>query len=273
MIILTLAALYLMRSTFEIYLIPILPLLFLHAVRGVALLRRESRPLLLSISVAAALCLPWSLVPWWRAAMHEILHGLTGGAVTWNAAMAGIFLLLATAAALLGVWLLYRRNRLRTLLSLPLTGTVLLAFAVSACVRIWFIVPAANTDGAAAAAAALRMSNASQVFLIGKGDNPQLTFYLEGADIGWKEGEDRRYEWLDPHTFGVEGIRARIESGQRGGPVAVLIERNEDTQKPEGNEREILPRGFSQRLQCGRYSIAGDPLLVLTSHVKNEQQK
>jgi hypothetical protein len=258
-----LVVLWALPSAFELFIIPILPLLFIHAVRGVSLLKRATRPLLLSISMASAICLAWSLAPSWREALPGVVRGISDGAIMWDAVVSGALLLLATAAVLLTVWQLYRRNRLRPLLSLPLTGTVLLLVALTTCVRIWLIVPAGSIDGAANATAALRASNATLVFLIGDGDNPQLTSYLSGADIGWREEEHRRYERLEPHAIGVEGIYARIASVGIEVPVAVLIERNELTQELYDAEREMLPPGFSNRLRTGRYIIAGSPRLTL----------
>ncbi|MBE0643382.1 MAG: glycosyltransferase family 39 protein [Bacteroidetes bacterium] len=265
MIVLTLMALWMMRSSFEVYLIPIMPLLFLHAVRGVALVRRASRVRLLSFSIAAALCFAWSLAPSWRMAVKSLLRSLGGAPLPSGTLADGALLLSASTAALLTVWWLYRSNRLRGLLSLPLTGTTVLVLAAATCVRIWLIVPAASDDGASAVTAAVRSSNAARVFLIGNGDNPQLTFYLNGADIGWVESEQRRFERLEPHAMGVEGIRARI-AAQRGlGPAAVLIERDEIAQGAYENAAEILPPGFQVRLQRGRYIVAGDAGLKLKS--------
>ncbi len=256
-IVLTLAALWMMKSSFEVYLIPILPLLFLHGVRGVALLRRGSRVRLLSFSLAAALCFAWSLAHGWRAAVKNLLRGLGGAPLPSGTLLDGTLLLLTGAGALLIVWWMYRRNRLRKMLSLPLTGSAVAALAVATCVRIWLIAPDALDDGAAAATSAVRTSNASHIFLIGNGDNPQLTYYFEGADIGWVDAERLRFERLEPYALGVEGIRARIAATRKSGPVAVLVERDEILLGAYDDARQILPAGMRILLRSGRYLVAG----------------
>ncbi|MFZ1731310.1 MAG: glycosyltransferase family 39 protein, partial [Bacteroidota bacterium] len=249
MLLAMLAILWAQPSAFELYIVPIMPLLFLHGVRGIALLRKSSRTQLLAFSLTAALCFAWSLTPSWRTAFPDVIRGIGDGSMPWNAALSGVFLLLVTAAALLIIWLLYRRNRLRSLLSLPVTGTMLITLTLAAFVRIWVIAPPAEPTGAAEAARALRSSNAAQVFLIGGSENPQLTFYLGGADLGWREDEQRRYDRLELHALGVEGIRVHLASRRNTGPIAVLIERDELTQNEDAAERAILPEGYEARMQ------------------------
>lgn len=257
-VLVTLAALWVMRSSFEAYLIPILPLLFLHAVRGVALLRRAERGPMLATALVGALCLAWSLWHPLRAGVKDLLRGIGGAPMPEGTVAAALALLAAAFAALVGVWWLYRRGRLRGLLSLPLTASVLLALATATCVRIWWVLPAAMDDGAAEAAAAVRSSNAARIFLIGNGDNPQLTFYLRGADIGWSERERLRYDRLEPRVVGAGGVRDRIDAALRRGPVAVLIERDEIAQGAYGGAREILPAAVPPRARHGRYTVAWD---------------
>ena len=262
-ILLILAALWVMRSSFEVYLIPILPLLLLHAVRGVGLLRRADRRTLLAYALAAALCLPWSLFHSWREAVKQLLRAIAGAPLSGEAVIESLLLAVAAASALAAVWMLYRRNGLRALFSLPITGTALLVLAASTVVRLAFTAPSAPVDGAEQAAAAVRGSNAKRIFLIGNGDNPQLTFYFHGADIGWSEKERLRFERLEPRTLGVAGIRARIAARIRKGPVAVLIETDEIAQGAYERAHDVLPAGVRLRMKSGRYLVAGNAGLEL----------
>ena len=260
---LTLLALWSMGSSFEAYLLPVLPLLLLHAVRGMSLLRRAERNTRRAYALAAAALLPWSLFHAWRVAVKDLLRTLSGGPFTVEAAGGTLLLTALTAAGLFAVWRLSRRGRLRAFLSLPLTATVLLVLAASTAVRIWVLAPAQLDDGAAAATSAVRDSDAARVFLVGNGDNPQLTFYLRGADIGWVDAERLRYERLEPRALGVDGIRAKIAAARREGRVAVLIERDEIAQGAYDAASTLLPRGLTVRLRSGRYLVAGDKALHL----------
>jgi 4-amino-4-deoxy-L-arabinose transferase-like glycosyltransferase len=257
---LTLAALWSMRSSFEVYLIPVLPLLFLHAVRGVGIVRRSSRRTMLAVAMLAALSLTWSISHDWRVVVKDLLRGISGAQTAIDPLplllLCGTFLL-ATAI----MWWLHRRRRLPRLFSPVLTGGTVVVFAFATCIRLWLVHPAAFDDGAREATSAVRASNASRVFLIGGGDNPQLTFYLQGADIGWVEDETLRYERLDPRAMGVDGIRAVVQ--RQGGAVAVLVERDEIALGVFDRLRDVLPPGFAVLLRSGRYAVAGNDALRL----------
>ncbi|MDX9759606.1 MAG: glycosyltransferase family 39 protein [Bacteroidota bacterium] len=262
-ILLTLVALLVLRSSFEVYLIPILPLLVLHGVHGVALLRRAARGTLLAHAFAAALVLPWSLFPAWRTASKDLFRTF-GGAVLPDGGIVAVLLLAVTVGATVtGVWLLDRKNLLRGVFSLPLTGTMLILLTAATLFRLWVLAPSDLDDGARHAADAVRGSNAVRIYLVGNGANPQLTFYLAGADIGWSTPERLRFERLEPRTLGVDGIRGHLAARGRHDPVAVLIERDEIAMGAIAATRDVLPDGFMVKRELRRYLIAGNAGLVL----------
>ncbi|MBR9977289.1 MAG: glycosyltransferase family 39 protein [Bacteroidetes bacterium] len=259
---LILAALWSMQSTFEVYLIPVLPLLVLHAVRGVGIVRRRSRLTMLIVTLTAALSLTWSVSHDWRVAVKDMLRVLTGIQTDVDLLSLLLLTVMCVVTVALVVWL-WRRQRLSQLFSLPLTGGTVVVFALVTCIRLWVFVPVDFNDGALQATTVVRSSNASRIFLVGGGDNPQLTFYLNGADIGWAEEEKMRYERLDPRALGVNGIRARIAAQQRHGAVAVLVERDEIALGMYDRVRDVLPPSFPVLLRSGRYAVAGNDELRL----------
>ena len=255
-VLLTLAAVWMMGSSFAVYLIPVLPVLFFAGVRGITIARRSSRFTMLAVSVVAILSLAWSVSHDWRIAVKELLRVVTGAPFPADALAPLLLLAGASLLGLLLVWLLHRRRRLRAWLSLPSMMTAVLLLAIVTMWDIWFVHPAAHLDGAARTAAAARASDAEHVMLIGNGDNPQLTWYLDGADIGWEIGEQLRYERLEPHTLGVDAIRAHAAQYDATGRVLMIIERDEITQGIYRRPQDVMPPGITIRLETKRYFVA-----------------
>lgn len=255
-VLLTLAAVWMMGSSFAVYLIPVLPVLFFAGVRGITIARRSSRFTLLAISVIAMLSLAWSVSHDWRIAVKELLRVLTGASFPADALAPLLLLAGVSLLGLLFVWLLHRRHRLRAWLSLPSMMTAVLLLAVVTMRDIWFVDPAAHRDGAARTAAAALASDAEHVMLVGNGDNPQLTWYLDGADIGWEIGEQLRYERLEPHTLGVDAIRAHAAQYDATGRVLMIIERDEITEGIYRRPQDVMPPGVTIRLETKRYFVA-----------------
>lgn len=262
-ILLTLVALLVMRSSFEVYLIPILPLLVLHGVHGVTLLRRAPWTTLRAHALAAAIILPWSLFPAWRAASKDLLRSFGGATLPDGSIVSLLLLAMTLAISISGVWWLSRHHHLRGLFSLPITGTALVVFAIATLFRLWVLLPAELEDGARPATTAVRASNAVRVYLVGNGANPQLTFFLEGADIGWSTDERLRFERLEPRALGVDGIRGHLAARGRHDPVAVLVERDEIAMGAFEATRDILPPGFTVKRELRRYIVAGNAALEL----------
>lgn len=257
-VVLHMAALLFMRSSFTVYLIPALPLLFYLAAHGLAVTRRAGRRHALAVSAAAALCLGWSLFPAGRVAVKETLAALRHGSLPAEGGAALLALAGTVAAALLVAWLLYRRGRLRPWLTQPLLHAVVAVLAVTTMLRIWTQHPRAYVDGAAEAVAAMRALEADRVLLVGNGDNPQLTWYLRGADIGWVPGEERRYERLEPRALGVEGIRDRAARYADTARVAMIIERDEITAGVYRSPRDVMPPQLRVLHETRRYVVAGE---------------
>jgi len=255
-VLLTLIVLWMMGSSFAVYLIPMLPMLFFAGVRGVAIVRRRTRFTVLAVSVVAVLTLVWSLSHDWRVAVKDLLRMVTGTPFPSGALMP---LLLLGGAGLLGlllVWLLYRHGRIRAWLSLPSMMTAVALLAVVTMWDIWFVDPDVHRDGAAHAAAAARASDAEHVMLVGNGDNPQLTWYLGGADIGWNLEEHLRYERYEPHALGADAIRERAAQYDARGRVLMIIERDEITQGMYRRPEDVTPQGVTIRLTTPRYYVA-----------------
>ena len=252
------AALLFMRSSFTVYLIPAVPLLFYLAAHGLAVTRRAGRSTAFAVTASAALCLAWSLFPAGRVAVKTTLGALRRGSLPADGGTALLALAGTAAAALLLAWWLSRRGRLRPLLTQPLLYAMVVVLAVTTMLRIWTQHPRDYVDGADEVVATLRTLDADRVLLVGNGDNPQLTWYLRGADIGWIPGEERRYERLEPHALGAEGIRDRAARYADTARVAMLIERDEITAGVYRSPRDVMPEDFRILHETRRYVVVGE---------------
>lgn len=148
-------------------------------------------------------------------------------------------------------------RRLRAALSVPTLLVILALLAVYTMQHIWRVDPVTHDDGARRAVALLRTSDAERILLVGNGDNPQLTWQLRGANIGWLDEERLRYEPLEPFALGVQTIRERAEAYADTMRVAMLIERDEITRGEYREAAEVLPPNFTLHLQTRRYIVAG----------------
>ena len=255
-VLVTLAAVWMMGSSFAVYLIPLLPVLFFAGVHGVAIARRASRFTLLAAAVVAMLSLAWSVSHDWRIAVKNILRVITGDPLPADILAPLAWLAGVTLLGVLFVWLLHRRRRLRAWLSLPSMMTAVAVLAAVTMRDIWVVDPDVHRDGAARAAAAARASDAQHVMLVGNGDNPQLTWYLAGADIGWEIGEQLRYERFEPRALGVDAIHEHAAQYEAKGRVLMIIERDEITQGVYRRPEDVMPPGVTIRRETRRYVVA-----------------
>ncbi|PLX32427.1 MAG: hypothetical protein C0600_02650 [Ignavibacteria bacterium] len=198
--------------------------------------------------------------PLWTFVATFILCGLAAGWMT-GAHSESTFLPLLPLLMYAGVhgWRLLRptRGKLRMMLSLPTLLIYLALLSVFTMQQIWRVDPEAYDDGARRAAALLRVCDAERVLLVGNGDNPQLTWQLEGADIGWIATEELRYERLEPFALGVEAIRERAAGYADSLRVVMLVERDEIARGVYREAAEVLPPDFTLHLQTRRYIVAG----------------
>jgi 4-amino-4-deoxy-L-arabinose transferase-like glycosyltransferase len=255
-VLLSLIVLMMMRSSFIVYLIPSFPFILYLSVHGMAVTRRASRGTVLAVSLAAALCLAWSMFPDARIAIKQMPAALLRGEFPIEL-LSPLLLLAGTGALLLLiVWLLYRRARLRGWLTLPLLSLIVSGFAAVTMLNIWTVDDEKYTDGAGEMTALLRSFDKTQILLVGNGDNPQITWYLRGADIGWVEGEERRYVRLEPRALGADGVRTRAGRYADTTSVAMVIERDEITEGMYRTPEDVLPDGFRILRRYPRYVVA-----------------
>ncbi|HOJ05459.1 MAG TPA: glycosyltransferase family 39 protein [Bacteroidota bacterium] len=257
------AALLVMRSSFEVYLIPLLPPLIILAVHGLRVLRRSStQPLF--VLLTAVFCLLWSLSHSWRMAVKSLPRMLVGDAPV-GEVLPPLFLLLL--ALLLGAGLTLwcvRRVATRRLLGTTV-GFVFLAFAFAH--QVWtlqVVHPREYVDGAERTAATIDSLKPRLLVLVGNGDNPQLSWYLKGLDIGWKKDGTQCLR-MQPRVSGSGNIQSTLSAMRLEGHVAVVVERDEIAQGVYRSHEDVVPDGYRIVRNTRRYTVAWVGVPRLTS--------
>jgi 4-amino-4-deoxy-L-arabinose transferase-like glycosyltransferase len=246
---------HLPASSFAVYLIPLLPLACIIAVH---VMRRvpDWDPLEQSVTFAAMLLSAlWSASSALRASVRDLFAALArletpaGGDIAAVVA-ASTF----AAAAVLLVIVLHRRELVDRSVRIFAVGVTAI-IAVATLVRIWFVDPAACTDGAAAIAARVQELPVRDIALVGDGENPQLTWYLGGRDAGWISHDERRYLRLQPRLRGVEGVRDVLAQMHATGAVGVILEKDLGRDGRLLFRKDALPDDAVLLLETSRYAL------------------
>jgi len=251
--ILQLCVLWIMKSSFEVYLIPVLPALIILAFAGVRDSRMLTERARFSLGLLSVACLAWSVSHAWRSSLKTLL-GMGGDATA--SEVFGLFAMMSIVVAGAAVlFSLSRRGRLRRLLGVGSFHAGIAVLGVVTMWNIWVVHPSVYIDGAAAAVSAVKASGASHVSLVGNGDNPQLTLYFDGEDIGWHDTEIR-YERLEPRAMGTYGILRHLERLALEERVAVIVELDEIAAGVYSGTADVLPDGYAEMLRTPRYVVA-----------------
>lgn len=246
---------HLPASSFAVYLLPLLPaacIIAVHVLRRVP----EWDPLEQSVTFGAMLLAAlWSASTALRASVRDVVATLARLDTPAGGDIAAVLVLaLAAAAAVLLVIMLHRRQRVDASVR-PLAFGVTAVIAVATLVRIWFVDPAACTDGAAAVAARVQDLPVRTVALVGDGENPQLTWYLGGRDAGWISHDERRYLRLQPRLRGVDGVRGVLEQMHATDAVGVVLEKDVGRDGRLRFRTDALPDDAVLLLETSRYAL------------------
>lgn len=224
--VLYLAAIWIMGSSFEAYLVPVFPVLVVLAMVGyerATLLPDRSQ---FRIALMMLLCGAWSsslsLRELVKTTFSQLLRFSAPDAEVLAVAMGWLVMIVV---AMLALFLLYKRGLMHRLFSPHLLMLWMVILTITTGIRIWVKDSDANTSGAVVTAKDIRSSNSRTVLLIGTGWNPQLSWYLDGEDLGWTPSP-RRYIRLEPAMLGWNGVVQRIRWYQQS-TVLVIVEKDE----------------------------------------------
>ncbi len=259
-ILLYLIAISIPGSKFTVYLLPLLGsaiLLSFDAMRRVS--RAGSRTLFWTALLMAP-CGLWSISADWRIRAKAYGSAIAG----WRGLAAGDLILLGgILLALAAVWLfllhLHHRKRLQLLFAPDAVSLALLALGFFTIGAMLFRQPAELRSGAREAVEALQADTTRPVIFVGNGINPALTFYLDGADLGWN-GTRRSFRRLQPSEEGAAGTREKIAAyARREGPLLVVVEKDEIAQGIYASYTDVVPSRHEILRDVPRYMVVKVP--------------
>ncbi|MGB9774074.1 MAG: ArnT family glycosyltransferase [Bacteroidota bacterium] len=197
-----------------------------------------------SLLIATWWVVLWALFP----GVREATKGALRFSMVFNSASGGLaFLLSGFFGSVLLLFFSFVRPK-RTLIFSTL-GFGLIASAcyiVAVGSRTWY------DDGAKRAAELLDVNGASAIIAIGNDVNPQLTFYLRGADLGWRP--HMTFVRLDP-AQGVSRVRERLQREFRNDSYWIVLERDEIRKGLYSSEADAVPSGFMRIFESRGYSV------------------
>jgi hypothetical protein len=132
--------------------------------------------------------------------------------------------------------------RIPILIFVPLAAVALIHIAV---LDRW-----QYNDGAKELAEVVEMRGIKNITVVGNGDNPQLTYYLGGIELGWKEG----YTWRRLDLWrGVGDVRNNLEQLPAEHSM-IIIEKDEIRKGIYSSEHDVLPKPFEKILDTKEYA-------------------
>ncbi len=236
-----LAALGVMASRFTAYLVPVIPVaiaLTAAPLEALPSLPRPRQPILLVLMLALAV---WGMSPGLRVAVKSLTAGPPAAPV--------IIAALAFAAAVTVGAALMRWLTARTFWRTMLTAAVA-ALAVQSMVQIWIIDPDVCTPGAGATATFARSMHVPTVVIIGNRDNPQMSWYLDGADLGWPQGTATQWVRMEPRLIPTVSLRDSLTRRAAPGGLGIILERDDTddiraSMLPDNARLLLEQRGYS----------------------------
>ncbi|MCZ7558322.1 MAG: glycosyltransferase family 39 protein [Bacteroidia bacterium] len=242
-------------SSFEVYLLPMFAPLALFAMRGVQLARRTALPVRKFLLTTSALCFVWSLSLDWRIAVKSVIGIASSAGVTGDTLLiALIFTVVTLCAVILALICAANIPAASLFSSSSLWALVVVIFAVSAY-RYYHAEPKNMLDGADAVSGFIRESQPTALALIGNGENPQLTWYLDGADIGWHTDAPRT-ERLEPRHRGIEAVQSRLHALAERYSLLAVVELDDGVHDAHREPGDVLPRDFRIVLRTQGYLVA-----------------
>ncbi len=244
------------RTKLAVYILPLSVPVALLAAGSVDKLVKEEIPrkvhlLLLTLTV---IFVGWSLRNEWRIATKNVIAALArlDAPAIADLYAVGLFALLSLFSVLVLVELLkgerthrWLTTRLPPLLLVPLFLLLLGSVAIFDQIRY--------RDGAKHLADTLGELSYSELYVVGFERNPQLTYYLDGADLGWHPAHFVMRMQLEAGRDRIRDFLATRVS--RTGRFYVVLERLALRNSGINQYGDVLPPGFQLMLETRGYAL------------------
>jgi len=244
------------QTKLAVYMLPLLVPAALLAGRALERMMKEEIPrrihfLLLVLTVVS---IGWSLKHEWRIAAKDLIASLAQLQMPSipDLYAVGVFLLLSAFATLV-LYDLHSRQHSQRWLSVHLPSLMLVPLILVFLSSVVILDRFRYDDGAKRLAEFLKQRSYSELYIVGGVRNPQLSYYLDGADLGWhpskfvlrmhlKAGRDRIRDFL----------ASRVSQPDQ---FYLVVERSELLDNGIARYGEVLPPGFQLVLETRRYAL------------------
>ncbi len=246
----------LMRTKLAVYLLPMLvPASLIAAYSLVAVVKGLFSKKLAAICLGATgIAFVWASRQTWRNETKSFLSELFQLHVPSQAEFVAYLPFLVIVCCVLLIAYALRRREDFTRLNLFMPSIVLLPAFVSCFYTIAAVDQFEYRDGAHDLAEFIAEHQPATLVVAGFDRNPQLTFYLDGADIGWRD--DIEVRRLKPPTERSE-LRAWLSQQTRDLPAdaLVVVEKDKLIRYEWVTAEELIPPDYSLVFESRRYSV------------------
>lgn len=244
-----------MRTKLAVYLLPILVPASLIAAKELqnALEEKFSQKTLLVLIGGTIISIVWASSQLWRNIVKSTLLSV----IQFKIPSSAEFILLSPfifvlAVSLVALYLAYKNNWLNTFAkSLPIV--LLLPSFIVCTYNVVVLDKTQYKDGATELAAYIEESDVTRIVVAGYERNPQLTFYLEGIDIGWRE--DIEMERIIPPKDRTQ-FRTWLTDELAGEPdgTLVILEKDKFIRYELIKPEKIIPAEYKLVFNSNRYT-------------------
>lgn len=245
----------LMRTKLAVYLLPMLVPAALIAAREMwnAALNRLPVQTFTALLTGSGLAVLWSSSQDWRNQVKELLRSLMSMEMPHDALFSSIALLTFIAIAILVTAMrLLRSGRIERLRQ-PLILVVTLPLFVWSLYNVVYRDSVEYNDGGKTLADFVHQQGYDRLLVAGYERNPQLTFYLRGVDIGWRD--DIQFRRIIPPKDRGE-FRSWLMEETANEPTATLLvlEKDKFIRYEIINPLDIVPPDYELVFESRRYA-------------------
>jgi 4-amino-4-deoxy-L-arabinose transferase-like glycosyltransferase len=256
----------LIRTKLAVYLLPMLVPASLFAASELRALADNSRRSLI-IFCGSAVALFWSASQEWRNSAKAVLGSITSAHIPEpedvTNVMFFIFLSVATCTAL---FILSRKETWTRLLRIYPSFIFSAAFVWYGA-NIFYYDTVRYRDGAEGLRDFVSKSRHTSIVVAGFERNPQLTYYLDGADIGWKSDIHIR-RIIPPADRNSLRSWLHDEVGAQGDRILLIVEKDKLIRYEIIDPTLIIPPGFERIFESRRYAcFQREPEILLARHL------
>ena len=244
----------LMRTKLAVYLLPMLVPASLLAGKAFEDISEETIEGQASrlLVVATIFCVIWSANQFWRDSVKGILSSLASFQLPGSPDLIAVGMLSLVVLAGCGIPLIILQGA-RVSLSRFFPSLVILALFTLSGTTIVILDPLQYDDGATQLAAFVKQSKVRSIVVAGYERNPQLSYYLNGADIGWRD--DLQVRRIVPPAD-TSLYFSWIQQEMRGEPAStlLLLEKDKFIRYRVINPLSFLADGYVRVFESRRYA-------------------